>query len=124
MDDAEIPLVQLPVPDFLIENAQSLGGLGGDDNAAGVPVDAVAQGGRKTVFLPGTPLPLGVEVRLDVVNEGLAVFSAVVGVDRLTGLFVHQQNVLVLIDNVQLGGGNGQIGIFRFRGFKKLVVDI
>ena len=39
---AEIGLVQFAVAYFLVEYAQSLGSLGGDDDAAGAAVDAVA----------------------------------------------------------------------------------
>ena len=42
--DAQITLIQLPVTDLLVDDAQRFGVLGGDDDAAGVAVDAVAQG--------------------------------------------------------------------------------
>ena len=44
--------------------------------------------------------------------------------DSLPGLFVDQQNVFVLIDDVQLRCSDGQIGIFFFWGIKKLIVDV
>ena len=40
-------------------------------------------------LLPGLPLSLGVEIGLDVVDQGPAVLGAVVGVDGLAGLLVH-----------------------------------
>ena len=58
------------------------------------------------------------------VDERAAVFRAVVRVDGLTRLFVDQQDVFILIDDVQLRRGDGQIGIFFFGGIKKLVVDV
>ena len=42
--------------DLLIYDPQGLRVLGGNDNAAGVPVDPVAQGGRKGVLPFGIPL--------------------------------------------------------------------
>ena len=47
-----------------------LGVLGGHDDAAGVAVDAVAQGRSKGVLVPGIPLLLLVEVGLNVGDEG------------------------------------------------------
>ena len=58
------------------------------------------------------------------VDERAAVFRAVVRVDGLTRFFVDQQDVFILIDDVQLRRGDGQIGIFFFGGIKKLVVDV
>ena len=124
MDDAQIPLVDLPVLDFLVQNAQRLGVFCGDDDAACVAVDAVAQSRGKCVLLSRPPLALGIEIRLNVIDERFAVFRAVVRMDGLTGLLVDQQNIFVLIDDVQLRRGDGQIGVFFLRGIKKLIVDV
>ena len=124
MNYTQIIFFQLAILDLLVHDAQSLGGLGGDDDAAGVPVDTVAQGGGKGVLLPRPPFALGVEIGLDMVDERAAVFRAVVRVDGLARLFVDQQDVFILIDDVQLRRGDGQIGIFFFGGIKKLVVDV
>lgn len=74
--DAQVALVDLPVPDLLIDDAQGLGIFGGDDNASGVAVDAVAQGRGKGVLLSGPPLAVGVEICLNVINQRFAVFRA------------------------------------------------
>ena len=100
MDDAQILLFQLPVLDLLIEDAQRLGGLGGDDDDAGVAVDAVAERGREGMLFAGTPFTLGVEVGLNVVDERLAVFRAVVRLDGLAGLFVDEEDVLIFVYNI------------------------
>ena len=42
--DAEVSLGDLAVSDLVVQDAQGLGGLGGDDDAAGVSVDPVAEG--------------------------------------------------------------------------------
>ena len=76
------------------------------------------------MLLPRPPFALGVEIGLDMVDERAAVFRAVVRVDGLARLFVDQQDVFILIDDVQLRRGDGQIGIFFFGGIKKLVVDV
>ena len=58
------------------------------------------------------------------VDERLTVFRAVVGMDGLTGLFVDEQNVFVLIDNIELRYVNREVGVFLLGSVKKLVVDI
>ena len=96
MNYTQIIFFQLAILDLLVHDAQSLGGLGGDDDAAGVPVDTVAQGGGKSVLGPGVPLLFLVEIGLDMGNEGIDVL-VFVGVDHQTGPLVHQQDVLVLV---------------------------
>ena len=58
------------------------------------------------------------------VDQGSAIFRAVVGMHRKAGALVHKQNVFVLVDNIQLGGCNGEIGVVLPGLVKKLVVDI
>jgi len=124
LDDGQIPLVQLPILDLLVHDPQGFGGLGGDDDAAGVPVDAVAQGGREGVLPSRAPLPLLVEVGLDVVDEGAAVLRAVVGMDGKPRPLVHQEDVLVLVDNGKLGSRHGQVGVVLPGLVEELVIDI
>ena len=62
--DAQIGFLQLVVPDLFVDDTQRLRILGRDDNAACVPVNAVAQRRGEGVLLPGTPFTLLVEVRL------------------------------------------------------------
>ena len=124
MDDTQISLVDLPVFDLLVQNAQRLGGFRCDDDAAGVSVDAIAERRRERVFLPRPPFALGVQIGLNVVDERLTVFRAVIRVDGLSGLFVDEQNIFVLIDNIELRRVNREVGIFLLGGVKKLVVDV
>ena len=124
LHNGQIPLVHLPVFDFLVHHPQCLGGFCGNDDAAGVPVDAIAQGGGEAVLAPGAPFVLLVEVGLDMVNEGSAVFRAIVGVYGQSRPLVHQQNLVVLIHDVQLGGGHGEISIILPGLVEKFVVDI
>ena len=58
------------------------------------------------------------------VDQGPSVLRTVVGMHRKTRAFIDQQNVLVLIDDVQLGGGNRQVGVVLPGFIEKLVVDI
>ena len=51
VDDAEVPFVQFPVLDLLVEHPQGGGIFGRDDNPAGVAVNPVAEGWGKAVFL-------------------------------------------------------------------------
>ena len=58
------------------------------------------------------------------VNEGLAVFCAVMGMDGQAGLLVHQEDVFILVNNVQPGRCHGEIGVVRPGAVKKFVVDV
>ena len=89
-----------------------------------VPVDAVAQGGGEGVLFPGPPFVLLVQVSLNLVDERPPVFRTVVGVHRKARALVHQKDVLILIDDVQFGGGNGQIGVVFSGGVEEFVVDV
>ena len=122
--NGQIPLVQLPVLDLLVHDPQGFCGLGGDNDAAGIPVDSVAQGGCEGVFLPGPPFPLLIQVGLDVVDEGPAVFRTVMGMNGKSGPLIHQQDVFVLVDDVQLGRCYCQVGIVLPGLVEKLVVDV
>ena len=124
LHNGKVPLVDFPILDLLIHHPQGFRRLGGDHDAPGVPVNAVAQRRGEGVFLPGTPLPLLVQVRLDVVDQGAAIFRAVVGMHRKARALVHKQNVFVLVDNVQIGIRHGEVGVVLPGVVKKLVVDI
>ena len=110
-------------PDLLVEEPQRLGVLGGDDHAAGVPVNPVAKSRGEGVLPPGIPLLFLVQVGLDVVDEGVDFFR-LVGVDHHSGALIHHQQVFVLVYDVQLRAEQCEEHVF-FRGLvKKLVVDI
>ena len=119
---AEIGLVHLSVLDFLIENAQAFRVFGGDDNAAGVAVDAVGKGGRKGIFLFRFVFALFKQIPFDPRDERIGVF-AVVRVAQQPDFFVEQQNIFVFIQNIQLFRRAHKV-IFFFDRFKKFVVDI
>ena len=104
MDDAQIIFLDFPFLQLLVEHPQSHRRLGGNDDAAGVAVDAVDQRRRKALLVGGVVFPLFVQIALDAEDEGVGVF-VVVGVHQQTRLFVQQQHVLVLVDDVQLPGG-------------------
>ena len=53
-NDAQVPFVQLPLLDLLVEDTEGGGVLCRDDNAAGVPVNPVAKSGDKGIPLFGT----------------------------------------------------------------------
>ena len=123
-DDGQVPLIQFPVFDLLIHDPEGFGSLGGDDDAAGIPVDAVAKGGCEGVFFPGAPLPLLVEIGLDMIDEGAAVFGTVVGVNGNARTLIHQQDVVILVDDGQLGNGYGEVGVVFPGLVEKFVIDI
>ena len=54
----EIIFFDLPYPQFLVEDPQCRGGLGGNDDAAGVAVNAVDQRRGKTLLLVGAVFAL------------------------------------------------------------------
>ena len=58
------------------------------------------------------------------IDEGFAVFGTVMGVHRKAGPLVHQKNVFIFVDNVQLGRCHSQIGIVLPGLVEKFVVDI
>ena len=121
--DAEVALVDLPIPDLLVDDPQGLGVFGGDDDAAGVAVDAVAQRRGEGVLPPGVPLPLLVEVCLNVVDEGVDLLR-LVGVDHQTGALVQQHQILVLVDDIQAGAEQGEEQIILPGLVEELVVDV
>ena len=121
--DTEIGFLHLMGFNLLVDDPQRLGVFGGDDDAAGIAVDPVAQGGGEGVFPFGIPLPLLIEVGLDVVDEGVDLLS-LVGMDHQAGAFVRQQQVLVLIDDVQPGLEQGEEHVFLRGLVKELIIDV
>ena len=47
-----------------------------------------------------------------------------IGVDHQSRALVHQKDVLILIEDIQLGLVEGQEGVFRGGAVEKLVVDV
>ena len=58
------------------------------------------------------------------VDEGTAVFGTVVGMNGLTGALIHQQDMVIFVDNVQLGIGYGEISVVFPGLVEKFIVDI
>lgn len=100
MNNAQIPLIDFTIFDFLIQNAKRFCILCGDDNAAGVTVDAIAERRGKGVLFSGPPLSFGIEIRLNVIDQRFSVFCTVMRMNSLSRLFVYQKNILVFIDDV------------------------
>ena len=121
--DAEIPLGQLVVLDLVVHDAQSLGGFGCDDDAARVAVDAVAQGRGEGGGVRRVPLARLTQIGLNVRNQGVRV-AALVRVDNHARPLVGQQDVVILVQNVQVGDGNFFPCFLQRRAFKKRVVDV
>ena len=57
------------------------------------------------------------------VDEGVDLLR-LVGVDHQAGALVHQQQVLILVDDVQLGLEHRQKEIFLIGLVKELIIDI
>ena len=122
-DDAEVGFFDLAVADLVVQNAQRLGVFRRDDDAAGIAVDAVAQRGGESVFGLRIPLTVLAQVGLDVRDERVPAPLAR-AVAQHAGLFVRQQDVLVLVDDVEPRRGNFEPGVVLRGLFKKLVVDV
>ena len=101
MYHAKIPFGQLAVLHFLVENAQRLCRLCGDDDAAGVAVNAVDERGREGRFLIGIIRALFIEIPLDAGDERINKFT-VIRMTKQPRLFVQQQHIVVFIENVEL----------------------
>ena len=123
MDDGQVVFGDLPVADLLVEHPQGLGVLGGHDDAAGVPVDAVAQGGGEGVLVPGVPLLLLIEVGLDVGDQGVDLL-VLIGVAEQAGPLVQQHQVFILVDDLQPGPEHREEGVVLPGLVEELVVDV
>ena len=121
--DAKVGLFQLVGPDLLVDDPQGLRVLGGDDDTAGVPVDPVAQRRGKGIFPLGIPFPFLVKICLNVIDEGVDLFR-LVSVDGHTGTLVHQQQIFVLVDNIQLWLEHREKEIFLIGLVKELIIDV
>ena len=73
VDYAEIALIYLPVADFVVEYAQRFRVFCGNDDAAGVAVNAVAKGRGEAMLLSGSPFALLVGVGLNIGDESVVV---------------------------------------------------
>lgn len=58
------------------------------------------------------------------INKGPAVLGPIMGMDRQTGPLVHQDDLVILIDDVQLRRRHGQVSIVLPGCIEKLVIDI
>ena len=121
--DAEVEFGQLAFADLFVQDAQCLGVLRRDDDAARVAVDAVAQRGSKDIFLARLPLALLVEIGKQMVDERIDLLP-LVGVNDEPGWLVEQQNVLILVKDVQLWICDGEVDVLLARRFKELVVEV
>ena len=121
--DAEVEFGQLAFADLFVQDAQRLGVLRRDDDAARVAVDAVAQRGREGVLLARLPFALLIEIGEQMVDERIDLLP-LVGVDDHSGGLIKQQNVLILVKDVQLWICDGEVDVLLARRFKELVVEV
>ena len=121
--DAEVEFGQLAFADLFVQDAQRLGVLRRDDDAARVAVDAVAQRGGKGIFLARLPLALLVEIGEQMVDERIDLLP-LVGVDDHSGGLIKQHDVFILIDDMQPWVDDREIDVLLARRFKELVVEV
>ncbi len=124
LHNGKVPFVNFPVANLLVEDSQRFRIFCCNDNAAGVSVNSVAQCRGEGMLFPGMPFPLLIQVRLNLVNQCSSVFRTVVGMYGQPRPLVYQKNIVILIDDVQSGGGNRQIGVVLSGGFKELIVNV
>ena len=118
---AQIELFDLSVANLLIHHAQRPGIFGGDDDSAGVAVDAVAQRGSKAVFFVGIIFAFFIQVALHAQIERVAVVAAVLVTDD-ADLFVQDQKILILIEDIRDPAGLQKV-VVLLPG-KEFVADI
>ena len=118
---AQVILLHLAPAQLGIHDAQRLRVLGEDDDAAGEPVDAVAQRGRKA--LPRLPFPLLVEVRLRIGEQGMHLLALVRMADE-PGALIEQHDVGIFVENGQLRADFRVERVLALRRAKPLVLHI
>ena len=119
----EVVFFQLAGFHFEVEDPQAFGVFRGDDDAARVAVDAVDKGRRKSLLRFGVIFALVIEVVLHPRDERIKVI-ALVGMDDHPGLFVEQQNIFVLIDDLELRRRLEELVVLFLALLKELVFDI
>ena len=65
-----------------------------------------------------------IEICLNMVDEGPAVLRAVMGMHGNPRPLIHQEDVVIFINDVQPGRSHGQIGVVLTWLVEKLVIDI
>ena len=113
--------VDLSFLDHLVQKPQGFGILGGNDDAAGVAVDAVTESGGKALLAVGVIFPFAIEIGFDMGDQGVLIL-VIVRMYQHSRAFVDQQNMLVLIHHRDVGCQNAKCligGCF----FKKLILD-
>ena len=123
VDNGKIELVYLAVAYLVVENSQSFGSFGGDNDAAGVAVYSVAESGSEGVFLARSPFTLLVQIILNVGNEGVVIVGTR-AVAEHAGFLIGQQDMLILVDYVYFGRGYLQVCVLLAGLFEKLVVYV
>ena len=98
MHQAAVALIDLPQLDLFVHHPQGGGCFGADHQAGGVPVDAVAQGGGKALLGGRVVLTLFSQISQNAPDQGVRRLAFVL-VHHQPGGFVHQQQVLVLVDD-------------------------
>ncbi len=123
MDQAEIVFFDLAVPDFFIDDPQRFRILRGNDDAAGVAVNPVAESGSKRILLFRPPFTLLREVGLDVGDQRVIIPLAG-AVTENARLLVGEKDVFIFIDDRNPGLSDLQIRVFFLRLFKELIIDV
>ena len=120
---ADVFLFQLVLLDLVVQDAQRLGGFRGDDDAAGVAVNAVAERRSERSRVLRVPRARLIEIRLNVGDErvGVALF---VRVHDHARRLVCEQDILVLVDDGEARRLDAAERLFLAHGFEVFVVDV
>ena len=73
VDDTKIIFFDLPLLDLLVHDPQGFRVFRGDHDAAGVAVNAVAQGRGKGMLFFGPPFALLIGIRLNICDQGVII---------------------------------------------------
>ena len=122
MHGRKIELGNLAFPDPLVHIPQRCGVFGGDDHAAGVPVDTIAKRRGKGLLGGGIVFALAIKIGLDMQNE--RVLSPVgVLVHQHAGALVENHQIFIFKHNRKLGAdGAKRAGIALIGRVEKFVL--
>ena len=119
--DAQVVFLDLARADLCVHRAQRLRRFGEDHDAAGHPVDAVAQRRGKARARP--PLALLVEIRLRMGQQRMHLLALVRMADEARAL-VKQHDLRVLIENGELRMYLRVERVLALGRFKEAVLDV
>ena len=122
-EQAEVEFFHLARFHLLVEDPQALRVFGGDHDTAGVAVDAVDERRRERLVRFGIIFAFFIQIVLHARHQRVKVIAFVLVHDH-AGLFVEQQQIAVLIDDIELGRRLQKIIVLFLRRVKEFILNI